>query len=165
MSSFLYVYAFLPSLNPSPCPVTLAAFFTFCPPSHLQCSMPATSTAYFCLICPHCKVDCHQRGKNREEPGSVFIIVIFNVINFNFQSFLSFPPLKKSLPTTLFLLHPSWEFVKSVSLCLSFLIHSDSLSPKHLLAIIPSHVFPRPLPLGMQFSPGRIYDEIQMKDH
>lgn len=39
-----------------------------------------------------------------------------------------------------------------------------SLLSKHLLAIIPSHVFPRPVQRRMQFSPSCIGDEIQMKD-
>lgn len=69
----------------------------------------APLTAYFCLICPHCKVDCYQRGESKAGPGSVSVIVISNVINFNFQSYCPPHPMA----------HPSWEFVNSVSLCLS----------------------------------------------
>lgn len=118
-------------------------FPSFIPPlsSHPQCSAPRPPphpmppppppllTAYFCLICPHCKVDCYQRGESKAGPGSVSVIVIFNVINFNFQSFCPPPPFfpllffnlppPPLLPPPSLLAHPSWEFVNSVSPCLS----------------------------------------------
>lgn len=128
MSSFTSVYTSLPSLypstflhSPSLIPSTVLSTRHLAPPlpSH------APLTAYFCLICPHCKVDCYQRGESKAGPGSVSVIVIFNVINFNFQSFCPLPPPPPRSSTSLVLpppplkAYPSWEFVNSVSLCLS----------------------------------------------
>lgn len=154
MSSFTSVYTSLPSLYPSllsSCPSTFAAAFPSSfprshpihsaqhPPPHTP-PPPAPLTAYFCLICPHCKVDCYQRGESKEGPGSVSVIVIFNVINFNFQSFPAPTPVLQPPPLL------SWRThhgnLSILFLCV-FLSHSFWLPlSKHLLAIILSHVFP-----------------------
>lgn len=115
-----------PSLIPS---TVLSAHLCAPPPPPIQ-----PLTAYFCLICPHCKVDCYQRGESKAGPGSVSVIVIFNVRNFNFQSFYtSLPPFSPLFfnislppPPPPLVAHPSWEFVNFVSLCLSL---SFILSP------------------------------------
>lgn len=105
ISSFNVLLHFCLYLPPIPLSLHLRRCFpSFIPPlsSHPQCSATTPSppphaplTAYFCLICPHCKVDCYQRGESKAGPGSVSVIIIFNVINFNFQSFcplFSSPP-------------------------------------------------------------------------
>lgn len=140
MSSFTSVPSSYPSLLPLPAPQSpLLSLLhslslipsTVCTPPHPHPPNYSTHpTAYFCLSCPHCKVECYQRRESKEGPGSVSVIVIFNVINFNFQSsgllcLLLSPPPTPSHPLLLPIMG-----ICQFCLSLSFpLIHSDCLSP------------------------------------
>lgn len=163
MSSFTSVYTSLPSLYPS----TLSSVFpSFIPPPSFPLSHPICSaqhppyphaplTAYFCLICPHCKVDCHQRGESKAGPGSVFVIVISNVIHFNFQSFCPFSPVLQPPYSPFFHGIPIMgicQFCFSLCLSLSFILTSSLQTPigYYPVSCLPqtsatqNAIFPRP---------------------
>lgn len=156
MSSFSSFY-------PSPCPSTLPTASLHPPPhpSHGAQRLPPLQQPIFVWSALIARLTATKEGESREGPGSISVTVIFNVINFNFQSF--FPCSSPSFPSfPPFLLQGT--HLGNLSICFSLLslFHSFWLPPFKNTYWLLSYPMssPRLLPHKMQFSPGRLCDEI-----